>query len=84
MIDNPEPEQYSDPVLIRMSNDFSAVYTQLLSLLHKAFNGSPAVMGEATVAMMSLGPLARGLLNNPVAGGEKCAGPCFRYLASAR
>jgi hypothetical protein len=80
MIDNPAPEKYTDPALIQMSNNFSAMYTRLLGTLHSAFNGEPEAMEGATVAMMDLKGMARDLMANPIAGQAGNAGPCFRYL----
>ena len=80
MIANPTPEQYADQALIDKSNDFDIIYSDLLRGLHDAFDGNPSAIDGAIGSMFGLVEKAVDLINQPIAGEEGNAGPCFRFV----
>lgn len=81
VIENPRSVNYAVGSPEREASDsFNRTYTQILSLLHNAVNGSPTDLETAIDLMKSdLRPAARDVMNITLSGGRR-AGPTFEYL----
>jgi Ferritin-like len=78
--DNPKTAHYPEGSNARsLSNDFNRLYTQVLKLLHQAFNGSPGRLGDAINLMTDLSMAGRTLTDVDLGNGMH-AGPTFEYL----
>jgi CDGSH-type Zn-finger protein len=64
----------------RLMEDFNHVYSGVLHLLERAFNGSPRLLAVATGEMYGLKDRTRQLMRLPSSDGETTAGPSFEYV----
>ncbi|RYG42893.1 hypothetical protein EON79_18040, partial [bacterium] len=79
---NPKAEDFAAfPEAKAKIDAFNREYTDMLRLLHRAANGEPSVMPQATSQMkFSIAPLAESLVALEVSPGLRAA-PTFEYLA---
>jgi hypothetical protein len=63
--------------------EFSTAYSNLLNVLHTAFNGKPAIIDSAIGLMYELKMIAVSLMQTPTGDGSKTtAGPSFEYIGA--
>jgi hypothetical protein len=63
------------------AEEFNYAYSNLLNVLHTAFNGEPAKINTALGLMYELKMIAVSLMQTPVSDGSNAtAGPSFEYL----
>ncbi len=79
--DNPKSADYAPGSPARTASDnFNRSYTEVLVLLHNAFNGEPAKLGESVFLMgNALVGMARAITEIDMGDGKR-AGPTFEYL----
>jgi hypothetical protein len=68
-----------DPIRVAQE-EFNQTYCALLSMLDRAFDGSPESLGEAVGVMYGLKSQAQALMQIPIEGGLETAGPTFEYV----
>jgi Ferritin-like len=62
--------------------EFSSAYSNLLNVLHAAFNGEPAKIDTAIGLMYELKMIAVNLMQTPTGDGKTTAGPSFEYIGA--
>ena len=63
--------------------EFSTAYSNLLNVLHAAFNGEPAKIDTAIGLMYELKMIAVSLMQTPAGDGSKMtAGPVAEYIGA--
>lgn len=74
----PDPDPKAKPLI----KDFNAKYSDMLRLLHKAWEkGDTGAFGQSIGKMFELGPVAVSLMKIPLKGDDKHVyGPEFRYV----
>lgn len=84
MRDNPTAADYAVGSPVREKMDaFNRVYSDVLRVLHRAFNGEPAQMFASMGGMMELRSRAQELMQMPSGDGVTTAGPSFEYVPLA-
>jgi hypothetical protein len=80
---NPKVADYpiGSPVRSKMI-EFNAKYCEMLSTLHRAFNGETACLSPAISMMFELRSIATELLAMPSGDGVTTAGPSFEFVTS--
>jgi hypothetical protein len=81
MCANPKIADYPPGSEVRArAEEFNAVYRRVLAALHLAFNGEPALLRGAVIAMDELRDRATALVRNPFPGRPGVhAGPTFEF-----
>jgi CDGSH-type Zn-finger protein len=78
---NPRPTDYPMGSQVRQKMaEHSRIYTRVLKLLHRAFNGDPSQLDPAATAMFESRQLAIELMQLPSGQSQTAAGPAFEYL----
>lgn len=77
---NPDPAEYGAE-LREMDHKFNSVYSNLVDLLHRAFNGSPTALVDGVMTMYKLKYRAQALMKLRWKNGT--AGPSFLYVPKA-
>ncbi len=78
---NPRTEDYPEGSDERATmSEFNQLYSDMLRLLHRAFNGEQAKLSDAISEMMELRDRARELMQMPNDDGLTSVGPSFEYL----
>lgn len=78
----PNPKMGDYPVgseLYNLTLEFNRTYMALLTSLHNATNGNPALLRQAIPLMYDLKYKAQALIRNPLGNGTN-AGPSFEYV----
>ena len=79
---NPKVANYKGkPEIARIMHRFNCTYMTMLDLIHKAFNGKPDSLMNATTVMYELKYQAVGLMKIPSGDGTTTVGPSFEYVA---
>ena len=77
---NPRAERYRDrPAIHDRMVAFNRLYTRLLGVLHRAFNGEPGELEGAVPLMYELRYAAEALVRIPTGDGDTTVGPSFEY-----
>ena len=85
MRDNPRAADYAAGSPVRLKIDaFNQMYCDMLRMLHRAFNGEPALMFSTRAGMRDLRTRAEELVQLPSGDGETTAGPSFEWMPEAR
>ncbi len=80
---NPRLSDHAPGTPVRRAQEaFAHSYAELLSLLDRAFDGSPAALGAAFGVMARLKGQAEALMEIPVGDGRETAGPTFEYAGA--
>jgi len=80
--ENPKMSDYPrGSELWQKSYAFNRAYRGLLDVLHDALNGRPALLLESVPRMYDLKYLATSLMQVPLPGTDKTAGPSFEFVA---
>jgi hypothetical protein len=78
---NPKSIDYPKDSEIRQAmDDFNKTYTELLKMLHQAFNGKPDLLLKAVQIMYTLKYKAVSLMKIPSGDGLTHVGPSFEYF----
>jgi hypothetical protein len=78
MMPNPSLERLPEGPIREAGAEFSAIYTDLLRMLHAAVNGKPEQLIPGVVQMFTLKDSALSLMRTPLPSGGN-AGPCFQF-----
>jgi hypothetical protein len=78
LVANPKPEYYKGTAAMILNEQFNRTYTELLTVLHKTFNGSPRSIFESIGIMHQLKNEALALTSVELESGLH-AGPTFTY-----
>jgi len=79
-IADPAEHDFSgDPAGQAAQDGCDRAFTTMLTELERAVNGEPGRLGNAVRAMFDLTMAARAALATPLTGGDRCAGPAFRF-----
>lgn len=81
---NPHMADYAEDSTIRQKMlSFNLAYSNLLRLLHRAFNGQPQLLALSVGGMYELKAKAIELMQLPSGDGQTTAGPSFEYVPAA-
>ena len=79
---NPVTEDYAIGSEIRTKMDaFNKIYSEMLRMLEKCFNGEPALLRNSVGTMYEIKAIAIELMQMPTGDGDTTAGPSFDYVA---
>lgn len=79
--DNPSVGDYAPGSLVRLkAEEFQELYSEILRMLERSFNGEPQRINDAISQMMELRDRARELVQMPSGDGSTNAGPSFAYI----
>jgi len=78
---NPRTADYPAGSAVRAKMlEFNLAYSNLLRMLHRAFNGQPEQMAVSVGSMYEIKNLALELIRMPTGDGSTVAGPSFEYV----
>jgi CDGSH-type Zn-finger protein len=81
VVDNPQlSHQPLGSAARQKMEEFQGLYSQMLRVLERAFNGEPKKLNDAISLMMELRDRARELAQTPSGDGSANVGPAFAYV----